>query len=205
MTVDAAEIFRYPVRSADVWGLNDDPGAPQRPQEDIAADLDFQDNAVEDYLSNTIPNLYIQQSSLGSGIIDPAQLANGTPGAGKAPVGNPPTWTDVATQSELNAHESDTTNVHGLADTSKVPILDSTLQRGSSAVTLNGTTTTRAVVFSSAFASAPVVNATPHVASDLAPAYVNLTVLATTGFTYRISAPFTTTVSALVYWTALTP
>ena len=43
----AASIFRFPVRSADVWGLNDE---EQRPTEDIAADLDFQDNAVEDYL-----------------------------------------------------------------------------------------------------------------------------------------------------------
>lgn len=102
MIADAAAIFRYPVRSADVWGLNDDPGE-KRSDEDIAADLDFQDNAVEDFLSRTMPQLYVKQSSYGSGIIDINQLASGTPGAGKAPVGDPPVWTDVATQDELNA------------------------------------------------------------------------------------------------------
>lgn len=45
--------FRFPVRSSDVFGFNDP--EEERPPEDIAADLDFQDNALEDYLSNILP------------------------------------------------------------------------------------------------------------------------------------------------------
>ncbi len=198
----SASIFRFPVRSADVWGLNDDPGAPQRSEEDIAADLDF--NAVEDYLSNELPTLYTQLD-LTTGTIDPTQLAGGTPGAGKAPVGSPPVWVDVATQGELDAHESDTTSVHGIADTSKIPLLDTTLQRGSSAVSMNGTTTTRSVVFGNAFGAVPVVIATPLVGSDLQPAYVDLTAASASGFTYRITLPATSTTTAIVYWVAVTP
>ena len=41
--------FRFPIRSADIWGLND---GEKRPDEDIAADLDYQDNAVELFLSD---------------------------------------------------------------------------------------------------------------------------------------------------------
>ena len=41
--------FRFPIRSADVWGLNDE---ERRSNEDIAADLDYQDNAVEGFLSD---------------------------------------------------------------------------------------------------------------------------------------------------------
>lgn len=42
-------IFRFPIRSADVWGLLDE---QKRSNEDIAADLDYQDNAVEGFLSD---------------------------------------------------------------------------------------------------------------------------------------------------------
>jgi hypothetical protein len=45
-------IFRFPVRSADIWGLMDE---EKRTDEDIAADLDYQDNSVEQFLSNTAP------------------------------------------------------------------------------------------------------------------------------------------------------
>lgn len=43
-------------------------------------------------------------------VAHPPFIVTGTPGAGKAPVGNPPAWTDVATQAELDpalnmAHE----------------------------------------------------------------------------------------------------
>jgi len=41
--------FRFPIRSAEIWGLND---GEKRPDEDIAADLDYQDNAVELFLSD---------------------------------------------------------------------------------------------------------------------------------------------------------
>ncbi len=197
----AASIFRFPVRSADVWGLNDE---QQRSNDDIAADLDFQDNAVEDYLSNELPTLYTQLD-LTTGTIDPTQLAGGTPGAGKAPVGSPPTWTDIATQGELDAHTGATTSVHGIADTSALAVLGTNVQRGSSALTMNGTTTTRAVVFGTTFGSVPVVVTTPLVGSDQQPAYVDLTANATTGFTYRITLPTSSTTTAIVYWVAITP
>jgi hypothetical protein len=41
--------FRFPIRSADIWGLNDE---EKRPDEDIAADLDYQDNSIELFLSD---------------------------------------------------------------------------------------------------------------------------------------------------------
>jgi microcystin-dependent protein len=44
-----APIFRFPIRTADIWGLND---ADSRKQEDIAADLDYQDNSIEQFLSD---------------------------------------------------------------------------------------------------------------------------------------------------------
>jgi hypothetical protein len=44
--------FRMPIRTADIWGLNDPEGSEQRPDEDIAADLDYQDNAVENFLTD---------------------------------------------------------------------------------------------------------------------------------------------------------
>lgn len=46
-------IFRMPVRSADIWGLNDPDGSEKRDNEDIAADLDYQDNAIENFLSDS--------------------------------------------------------------------------------------------------------------------------------------------------------
>lgn len=199
MSADA--IFRYPVRSADVWGLND---GGNRSDDDIAADLDFQDNAVEDYLSSTIPQLYIQQSSIGSGIIDPTQLATGTPGAGKAPVGNPPVWTDVAVQTELDAHTGASTSVHGISDTSKLAVLGTNLDRGSTSFSMNGTTTTRSVAFSAAFSAIPVVTVTPLVRSDSAAMYANLTACSTGGFTVRLSAAASTSTTATVFWSAVT-
>lgn len=42
-------IFRMPIRSADVWGLME---TEKRSNEDIAADLDYQDNAIEGFLSD---------------------------------------------------------------------------------------------------------------------------------------------------------
>jgi hypothetical protein len=42
-------LFRFPIRSADIWGLND---GEKRSDEDIAADLDYQDNAVEQFLGD---------------------------------------------------------------------------------------------------------------------------------------------------------
>ena len=135
--------FSFPVRSADVWGLNEE---ERRPQEDIAADLDFQDNAVEDYLNNTVPNIYISQASVGSGTIDPTQMASGTAGAGKAPVGSPPVWTDIATQAELDAHTGLTGVFHGT-------------QHGSVVWTFGGlnTNTSTTVIFTSAFSGTPTV------------------------------------------------
>lgn len=41
--------FRLPIRSADIWGLND---GEERPKEDIAADLDYQDTSIESFLSD---------------------------------------------------------------------------------------------------------------------------------------------------------
>lgn len=95
--------FRFPVRDADIWAPDED-GKP-RPWEDKEADLDMNQRAVEDYLTNDLPAIYITQSGLGSGIIDPTQLASGTPTTGYAPVynGTEPAWTDIATQAELNA------------------------------------------------------------------------------------------------------
>ena len=43
-------LFRFPIRTADIWGLND---GEERSSEDIAADLDYQDNAVELFLTDT--------------------------------------------------------------------------------------------------------------------------------------------------------
>jgi hypothetical protein len=42
-------LFRFPIRSADVWGLQDE---QKRSNEDIAADLDYQDNSIEGFLSD---------------------------------------------------------------------------------------------------------------------------------------------------------
>lgn len=104
---DAIQEFIFPVAYATIFGF-DQPGDEPMSDEDKAAALDQNQRAEEFYLSKTLPNIYIQQSGLGSGTIDPAQIASGTPGAGKAPVGNPPAWTDIATQTELDAHINDT-------------------------------------------------------------------------------------------------
>lgn len=141
--------FTFPVRSSDVWGLNQQ---EHRPQEDIAADLDFQDNAIEDYLNTIVPNTYIQMSSVGSGTIDPAQLATGTATAGTAPVSNGtnPVWTDIATQAELNAVAA-TITPH--------PFGASDIQRGTVGWTMGvlDTNTLTTVIFSAVFSSVPVV------------------------------------------------
>lgn len=186
--------FRFPVRSSDVFGLNDPD--EQRSAEDIAADLDFQDNAIEDYLSNELPNIYVQMSGTGSGQIDPEQLASGTPGAGKAPVGNPPAWTDIATQTELDA-----------AVALRFP--NDGLRRGTVSYTLNGldTNTSTTVIFSSVFTSPPVVTVTPssETQKNLAAALTSVT---TAQFVVRVFptgglAVGTTTGS--VHWHALAP
>ena len=161
----ASRPFRFPVRTADAFGFNDE---EQRSTEDIAADLDFQDNAIEDFLTNELPQTYVQFSDVGSGVVDPSQLASGTPGAGKAPVGNPPAWTDIATQTELDAEattrgNADTAEAVARAAGDALNFPNAGLRRGTVAYLLNGldTNTTTTVIFSSTFTSPPVVVVTP--------------------------------------------
>jgi hypothetical protein len=47
--VSTPGIFRFPVRTAEAFGLLDE---GERDREDIAADLDYQDTAVENFLSD---------------------------------------------------------------------------------------------------------------------------------------------------------
>ncbi len=143
--MNSLEGFQFPIRDADIWGLTDE-YSEKRDPDDIASDLDSNQRAVENYLSHTLPAVYIQQAELASGTIDPAQLATGTPGAGKAPVGNPPVWVDVATQAELDA----------VAAT--IPT-DLQIKRGTVAWTLGitDTNTSTTVIFSSVYSVAPVV------------------------------------------------
>jgi hypothetical protein len=149
--------FRFPMRDADIWGLTPDGEDPD--PDDVGANLEFNQLALEDYLSNQLPTVFVQQADIGSGTIDPNQLATGTPGAGKAPVGNPPAWTDVATQSELDTHEADTTSVHGISNTTLIPLLGTDIQRGAVAWTLGitDTNTLTTVIFGTVYSTTPIV------------------------------------------------
>lgn len=68
-------IFRFPIRSADVWGLLEE---EKRSNEDIAADLDYQDNAVESFLSDVTSSANV--ATFGESIAKGASAAtmNGT-------------------------------------------------------------------------------------------------------------------------------
>ncbi len=70
-----AGIFRFPIRSADVWGLLEE---EKRSNEDIAADLDYQDNAVESFLSDVTSSANV--ATFGESIAKGASAAtmNGT-------------------------------------------------------------------------------------------------------------------------------
>lgn len=194
--------FRFPVRDADIF-FNDD---PTYTADDKMADADFNQRAVEDYLSNTLPNVYISQSDLGSGIIDQAQLATGSAASGTAPVSDgagSTAWTDIATQTELNAHESDTTNVHGIADTANVVIIGTDLQRGVTDVAdMNGTNTVFAVAFQSAFAAVPRVTATVECGRRIGffPTIISVNTTSFVGMVWTFSS---TTATARVHYHAV--
>jgi len=68
-------IFRFPIRSADVWGLLEE---EKRSNEDIAADLDYQDNAVEGFLSEVTSSANV--ATFGESVARGAEAAtmNGT-------------------------------------------------------------------------------------------------------------------------------
>ena len=68
-------IFRFPIRSADVWGLLDE---QKRSNEDIAADLDYQDNSIEGFLSDVTSSANV--ATFGESMAKGAQAAtmNGT-------------------------------------------------------------------------------------------------------------------------------
>lgn len=181
--------FRFPVRDADIF-FNDD---PTYTEEDKVADADFNQRAVEDYLSNTLPNVYIQQSELGSGVIDPAQLASGTPGAGKAPVGSPPAWTDIATQAELDIQSA---SLYGSVFTTGV-------LRGAVNVTdMNGTNTVFVAQFATAFASVPYVTATVECGARIG-FFPTLISVNTTSFVGMIFTTNSTTATARVHYHAV--
>ena len=184
--------FLFPMRDADIWGLNED-GAERDPEE-VAADLEFNQRAEEDYLNNTLPNVFIQQSSLGSGFIDPAQLASGTAGAGKAPVGNPPAWTDIATQAELDAVAA-TITAH--------PFGANDLQRGVASISdMNGTNTTFAVTFGVAFSAVPRVTATVECGARIG-VFPTLITVNTTSFVGMIWTSATMTATVRVHYFAV--
>lgn len=183
----ALEDFRFPVRDAEIF-FGDD--GEQRPEEDKAADLEFNQRAVEDYLSNTLPTVYIQQSGVGTGTIDPAQLATGTAAAGKAPVGSPPAWTDITTQAEYDAGIGGTYT--SAAD----------IQRGRYSTGMTGTNSIFAVAFSSTFASVPRVVATIESGAGIG-MFPTLTVVNTTSFAGYIFASSSTTATCHVHWHAV--
>jgi len=68
-------IFRFPIRSADVWGLMEE---QKRSNEDIAADLDYQDNAIEGFLSDVTSSANV--ATFGESMAKGAEAAtmNGT-------------------------------------------------------------------------------------------------------------------------------
>ena len=68
-------IFRFPIRSADVWGLMEE---QKRSNEDIAADLDYQDNAIEGFLSDVTSSANV--ATFGQSMAKGAEAAtmNGT-------------------------------------------------------------------------------------------------------------------------------
>jgi hypothetical protein len=193
--------FRFPARDADIF-FSDDPGYDD---DDKAADVEFNQKAVEDYLSNTLPQVYIQQAALGSGTVDPAQLATGAAGTGKAPVSqgaSAPAWTDIATQAELDAHDVDTTNVHGITDTANVTIIGTDLQRGRVTTGMTGTNTVFAFTFPTVFAAVPRVTATVESGAGIG-MFPTLTAVNTTSCAGFIFANSSTTATCFVHWHAV--
>jgi len=191
------EEFRFPTRDADIWGLDED--GQERDPEDIAADLEFNQRSVEDYLSNTLPNVYIQQSALGAGTIDPTQLATGTAGTGKAPVSAgavAPAWTDIATQAELNVV---TTSLGATV----AAIFANDIQRGRITVsTMNGTSTTFAAQFTNAFSSVPRLVVSVECGQNVG-FFPTLTIVNTTSFVGMVFVNSSTTATAFVHYHAI--
>lgn len=179
--------FVFPIRDAELLFSED----ATYTNEDRAADAEFNQRNLEDYLNNVLPNIFVSLSEIGSGTIDPAQLATGTPGAGKAPVGNPPAWTDVVEQTEL-------TTFYGTT------LFGQDIQRGRTVLTaVNGTNTAFAIAFSTTFAAAPRVVATVE-CGERAPFFPTLTVVNTTSFAGFITTTSATSITATVaiHWHA---
>ena len=186
--------FRFPFRDADIWGL--DEYGEDLADDDKAAALDMNQRAMEDYLGNTLPTVYIAQASLGSGTIDPTQLATGTAGTGKAPVSqgvSAPSWTDVVTQTEYDA---------GLGGTFTAA---ADIQRGRISVTdLNGTNTVFVQTFGSTFAAVPRIVCTVECGAGIG-VFPTLQAVNTTSFAGRIFTTGATsvTVTCFVHWHAV--
>lgn len=189
----AAHEFIYPARDADIWGLNED--GEERDPDEIAADLEFNQQALEDYM-NQLPQVFIQQASLGSGTIDPAQLATGTAGTGKAPVSagaSAPAWTDIATQSELDTYS---TAIYAI-------LFGSDIQRGRISITdLNGTNTVFTATFGTAFSAVPRVVATVECGAGI-DVFPTLHAVNTTSFAGRVFITNSTTATCFVHWHAV--
>lgn len=189
--------FRYLFRDAEIWGLDEQ--GDELSDDDKAAALDANQRATEDYLSNQLPLVYVQQSGVGSGTIDPAQLATGTPGTGKAPVSqgaSNPAWTDIATQAEL-----DTQSASIVAYVST--FFEASVQRGRITVSdLNGTNTVFAATFPSAFSAVPRVTATVECGAGIG-VFPTLHAVNTTSFAGRVFITNSTTATCFVHWHAV--
>lgn len=183
--------FRFPSREAEIFGVDED--GNKMPLDDQESALDLNQRAVEDYLNNTLPQVFIQQSDLASGTIDPSQLATGTPGASKAPVGNPPAWTDIATQAELDAVAA-TITAH--------PFGANDLQRGRIATGMTGTNTVFSQTFGVAFSATPRVTATIESGAGIG-MFPTITAVNTTSFAGFIFASSSTTATCAVHWHAV--
>lgn len=203
----ALEEFRFPVRDADIWAP-DEWGNP-REQDDIEADLDSNQRAVEDFLSNTLPTVYIQQAEVGSGTIDPAQLATGTAGSGKAPVSqgaSAPAWTDIATQAELDAHSTAITAY--IAQTAAGTYTSQDIQRGlistGAHIGNTGTNTTVTQTYSVAYGATPRVTASVECQAGTA-LFHTLTAVTATGLTVKVTAlsAVGATTTFFVHWHAI--
>ena len=185
--------FRFPFRDVDIWGL--DEYGEQLSDDDKAAALDANQRANEDYLSNTLPQVYIQQSGLASGTIDPSQLATGTAGTGKAPISqgtSAPAWIDVATQAELDSQSA-----------SIVAYVDAFIQRGRISVTdLNGTNTIFAVTYATPFSAVPRITLTAECGAGIS-VVPTLHAVNTTSFAGRVFITNSTTATCFVHWHAV--